>query len=409
MPGTITRTRAGDRAGIDRPMPRATRRPARWWEPVARVASALTAAPPARPGRDGSDEPCDALVIDLPDDEVPAAFRDDAEEPCYALVVDVPDEPDDATGGRVLLFPPRPGHPGDASPARGRDPRDPLDARARSARAHPAGGRSRRPDDERTGHPVGARPACSPGVVDAPVADEAGPAPTGSVTADELGPAEAPDFDQDAAADLIGDVVDDGPGAAPRPEVDPRIRARRVAIRRAEGRRRLRFMVAALAAVTVAVVLVTTHAFGEAGPPAPAARPVAVGWIVVPAPKGGSGGPSVAVVDGSGAVMQRALLPPAGLPRLAATILPGSDGARISPVAVAQVARILPTDLRARAATLEVRRGLVTMGLDQGPEIRFGTPDGLAVKGRTAFAILSALRTSVHYIDVRVPSAPVTG
>jgi hypothetical protein len=189
--------------------------------------------------------------------------------------------------------------------------------------------------------------------------------------------------------------------------VDPRIRARRVAIRRAEGRRRLRFLVAALTAVTVAVVLVTTHAFGSASPPAPETRPVAVGWVQVPAPKGGSGAPSAAVVDGSGAVMQRALFPPAGIPRLSGATL--ADGTHIRPVALARVARILPTDLRARAATLGVHKGLVTMGLDKGPEIRFGTPDGLAEKGRTAFAILSALTTSVHYIDVRVPSAPVTG
>ena len=49
------------------------------------------------------------------------------------------------------------------------------------------------------------------------------------------------------------------------------------------------------------------------------------------------------------------------------------------------------------------------MGLAGGPEIRFGTPDDLTAKGRTALAVLGSLTRPVHYVDVRVPTAPVTG
>jgi hypothetical protein len=77
--------------------------------------------------------------------------------------------------------------------------------------------------------------------------------------------------------------------------------------------------------------------------------------------------------------------------------------------AAAHVAAILPADLRNLASTLSVRHGLVTMGLGGGPEIRFGTADHLAAKGRIALAILGSLSRAVPYIDVRVPSAPVTG
>jgi hypothetical protein len=161
--------------------------------------------------------------------------------------------------------------------------------------------------------------------------------------------------------------------------------------------------------IVATVALGAPHLLGG-GPAVPTAgRPVAVGWVAVPAPKGGHGGPTVAVVDGTGRVVQRSLLPPAGLPQLTGAATAGEPGTLIRPVSAARVARLLPADLRARAATLAVHRGLFTMGLDKGPEIRFGTPDGLALKGRTAFAILSALTTHVRYIDVRVPSAPVTG
>ena len=110
--------------------------------------------------------------------------------------------------------------------------------------------------------------------------------------------------------------------------------------------------------------------------------------------------------------MQGALVPPSGLPQLLGSTSSGRVGSRLrgaAGTAAARVARILPADLRTVATSLRVTQGLVTVGLDHGPEIRFGTPDALALKGRTALAILNSLPRPVHYIDVRVPSAPVTG
>ena len=47
--------------------------------------------------------------------------------------------------------------------------------------------------------------------------------------------------------------------------------------------------------------------------------------------------------------------------------------------------------------------------MGDGPEVRLGAPEDLTAKGRTTLALLAALHRPVHYIDVRVPAAPVTG
>ena len=134
-----------------------------------------------------------------------------------------------------------------------------------------------------------------------------------------------------------------------------------------------------------------------------------VGWVSVPAPKGSHAAATVATVDPSGRVVDGALVPPPGLPQLAGISTRGRLGTRIAHPAVAHVASILPSDLRNLASTVALHRGVVSMGLADGPEMRFGTAHPLAAKGRTALAILGSLSRPVHYVDVRVPSAPVTG
>ncbi|HZP29974.1 MAG TPA: FtsQ-type POTRA domain-containing protein [Acidimicrobiia bacterium] len=468
-----TRARGHDR--IERPMPRATRRRLRWLEPVARAADVLAVRPPSPAVEAADDDACYALVVDVPgpDEHTSAVPGSPGGDACYALVVEVPDaEPvappapaagDHAAGAGATVVPfappdrtiARPGArpparpPGPARPAGPGGPRSRDDGSGR-APARPTGPRPHRPDGDHRPRPVTAhagRPAGPP--TEPPVRPEGG-------TQGAPAAAEAPS------------ESDDGSPPAPAVAVDPRLRARWVAVRRAEGRRRLRVLVVLvglLTLVTLAVAAVYSpmldveHVEVSGVDPATAAAVrtaagvsrgdallrvdtgrvearlerlpwiahagvsrdlpgtlhiavtprVAVGWVAVPAPRGSKAAPTVAVVDGSGRVMQGALLPPAGLPQLLGTPSRGRIGSRIGHPAVARVARILPADLRARAGSLEVKHGMVTMGLDHGPQIRFGTPHALALKGRTALAILASLRTTVHYIDVGVPSAPVTG
>jgi cell division septal protein FtsQ len=70
----------------------------------------------------------------------------------------------------------------------------------------------------------------------------------------------------------------------------------------------------------------------------------------------------------------------------------------------------LPTELRSRVATVVVFGGVAVLGLDDGVEVRLGPPRGVPAKARTALAVLTTRGESpVAYVDVRVPSAPVTG
>jgi cell division protein FtsQ len=262
----------------------------------------------------------------------------------------------------------------------------------------------------------------------------------------------------------------EAPAAGPHPglPVDPRIRARRIEVRRAEGRRRLRVLVVLVGLLTVVTALVIVvyspmldvervdvtgaapdqvaairtaagisrgdallrvntgrvearleqlpwveHASVSRGLPDTVHITVSIrheiAWVAVPPPKGTQGATTAALVDGTGRIVAGVLVAPAGLPQLAGLTTGGRPGTVVKHAAAAHVAAILPADLRNLASTLSVRHGLVTMGLGGGPEIRFGTADHLAAKGRIALAIVGSLSRAVPYIDVRVPSAPVTG
>jgi len=128
-----------------------------------------------------------------------------------------------------------------------------------------------------------------------------------------------------------------------------------------------------------------------------------------------------AVVDGSGRVLALVSTPPAGLPQLAVAVPAGAHPAR--PLAAAPGAE-LPAAFRSAA---EVAGGLgpyvapgtkvvtagptgVTLQLASGPEVRMGDPDDVLVKVKAAFAVIGALgATTPHYVDVSVPTNPVAG
>lgn len=136
---------------------------------------------------------------------------------------------------------------------------------------------------------------------------------------------------------------------------------------------------------------------------------VGVAWL-----RGADG--RVAVVDGDGVVIETITAPPAGLVEILGVREPPAPGARLAAGAPARVAAALGP-LAGRVATLAVTDGEVVLRLagaggpdGGGVEVRFGGLDQLAAKARAAAAVLSAVDPgAIAYVDVRVPSAPVTG
>jgi cell division protein FtsQ len=238
--------------------------------------------------------------------------------------------------------------------------------------------------------------------------------------------------------------------------MDPRLRARRVAVTRSLGRRRLRRLIAAasiVATVLVAAAVVWSpvlavhtidvrgagaehdavlraagvHAgdpmlFLHAGAAAAAIRrlpDVAAATVerdfptrvtikvtlrtpVAWAPLAPG---QFAVIDIHGRVMAVDPSMPIGLPVLTGLKVPGVGGHVAAPVAEAAAA--LGPDLRSRVtAILSTPTGLVAV-IYGGPQVRFGDATHLADKAEAADAVLRALVHPASYIDVSVPSAPV--
>lgn len=254
----------------------------------------------------------------------------------------------------------------------------------------------------------------------------------------------------------------DAPVGEARLRMDPRIRERRVAVRRDEARRRLRFLLlAGGVALAVAVAYLVTRsplldvdrvdlrgagnttladvewAAGLAGKPqladldpaVAAARLERLPWVqeatvvrhwpgtvqvdlvervpaaTVPAAAGGW-----AVVDREGRVLTTAAEPPPGLAQLAAAPAPAPGGEVAPDVRGALlVLDALPPSLSERVNGLTVNGdGTVEVHAPGLPLIRFGPPTQVRPK-LVALATLVA-RTDlrgVDAIDVRVPTAPV--
>ncbi len=245
---------------------------------------------------------------------------------------------------------------------------------------------------------------------------------------------------------------------APRIRMDRRVRARRVAVQRAAGRRRLHRLLLAggilttvLVAVAVALSpLLAVHtvvvdgagtqradilrAAGvssgkpilllDAGAVAAAVEQVpgvasahvtrhfpstvTIQVALEPTVATVAAGPGrVALIDTDGQATAIVARAPAGLPVLAGA-LALRVGRRV-PAALAGLAAALPATLRTRVSTLLAQPGGLTALVPGGPQLRFGDATDLAEKAQAAAAVLGALVAPAHYIDVSVPNAPVAG
>jgi cell division protein FtsQ len=252
------------------------------------------------------------------------------------------------------------------------------------------------------------------------------------------------------------------PAKRPRASVDPRIRERRVAVVRAQGRRRLRWLIAiAVFGILVAVGWLVIHSplldvddvrvtgtqlvapadvrrasgvrtgdallFVDTG--AAERRVEQLPWVdeasverrlsgelVVkvterrPAVWARKAPDTVALIDGRGRVLADVPDAPPDLPELSGLAMLPPVGQDIAPRAAVGVLGQLPSELAARVTRVTTDGGAVTLALRDGPELRLGPPTRVPAKARAALAVLGTITGGPPaYVDVRVPSAPVTG
>lgn len=242
--------------------------------------------------------------------------------------------------------------------------------------------------------------------------------------------------------------------------VDPRMRERRVSVQRTAGRRRLRrllavFVVLAIIGGAIAVVLSPLLALDDvtvvgAGERAVEVRGVVdddrgsalllldtgdvadrverLSWVAdaeverelpnslriavtprVPVAWVRAADGTIALVDDRGVVLAGAPTSPSGLAELSGVTRVPALGGRISPAAGARVAAALGP-LAGRVGAVVAADGQAVLHMLDGLEIRFGALDRLEEKARSAAAVLGATDPgTLTYVDVRVPSAPVTG
>lgn len=115
-----------------------------------------------------------------------------------------------------------------------------------------------------------------------------------------------------------------------------------------------------------------------------------------------------AVVDPTATVVSLEAESPAGLPALVTDQVDVAPGDRVRPRATARVAAALGP-LAGRVGRVMVEGGRAMLLIEGGPEVRLGNLDRLGEKMRAADAVLISLAgVPVTYVDVSVPSAPVT-
>ncbi|PLS75177.1 MAG: hypothetical protein CYG61_08750, partial [Actinobacteria bacterium] len=258
---------------------------------------------------------------------------------------------------------------------------------------------------------------------------------------------------------------DGAPASRSRERIDPRIRQRWVEVRREEGRRRLRVVLATLgvagllaagAGLTRSPVLdvdyvdvrgaeqtprrLLLRATGLSGHPLMVEvdtdrvvrRAEALAWVkkatvrrlwpgtvridvtervpaaVVPV----DGGRRWALTDATGRILGVGAAKPAGLPVIANVADVGAPGSSIGADAAAalRVAASLPPPLRSRVADVATTPGgeVELQLVARGGVVRLGPPEGLGLKFNALATLLEkADLDNVGVIDVRVPRAPV--
>ena len=122
---------------------------------------------------------------------------------------------------------------------------------------------------------------------------------------------------------------------------------------------------------------------------------------------------AVALIDGTGRVLEWASVPPPGLPVLAGLPPVGTPGTTlgVDGVATLQVAVALPAELRTRTAGLAPAPGTggeVELRLNPEGMVRLGPPDDLDAKFTAIRAVLAQVDLrNLAVLDVRRPENPV--
>jgi cell division protein FtsQ len=243
--------------------------------------------------------------------------------------------------------------------------------------------------------------------------------------------------------------------------IDPRIRERRIEVKREAGRKRLRVVLGAIVAFVVIgtgyltvesplldvdhirvtgvqhldAAAVERAAGVQPGAPllradtrAVAARIEALPWVAsakvsralpatlritvterVPVAWVRRDDAHVVLLAADGTAIVDTDAPPAGLVEIRGARRIPATGARLTPARAAGAAAAMPPELAARVVAVDVTADATTLVLGGGAEVRLCTATDLAAKGAAAVAVMQQLGDrSFSYVDVCVPQSPVS-